>query len=209
MIYLKFKLFYDICNNLTAFKFPFYTEGAYETSSEGMVLSKRSDNKIHGAQAKESLCIYLKDKSASLSKCAVFDGNVSAIKREVISDPSHKLMENRLTQKTTYVRDSLILMSENLVQSKSLPILKSEIPSGVSADFTTADIALMSASSLARKRKISMIIKRMAPLISPYPSTISLTTGATTNFRRYETRRLASRTMPILCVRLLSSSFVL
>ncbi|XP_011685079.1 PREDICTED: uncharacterized protein LOC105448276 [Wasmannia auropunctata] len=178
-------------------------EGDYETSSEGMILSKRSGNRIHGARAKESLCVYLKEKSASLSKRAAFDGNVSAIKREVISDSSHELMENRLTRKTTHAHDSLILMPENLAQSKSLPILKSGgIPSGVSMDFTAADVALMSASSSARERKMSMIIKRMAPLISPYPSTVSLTTGATTNFRgrRYETRRLAPRTkLPILC----------
>lgn len=179
-----------------------------------MILSKRSSTGIHGAQAKESLCVSLKEKSASLSKCAAFDGNVSSIKGEVISDPPHKLVENRLTQKTTY--DSLILMSENLAQSKSLPILKSEIPSDVSThtDFTTTtNVALMSAPS-ACKRKMSMI-KRMAPFISP--SMVSLTTNATTNFhdRRYEPRRRTSRTMlPILCVRLWtftvneSSSFI-
>lgn len=182
-----------------------------------MVLSKRSNTGIHGTQAKESLCVYFKEKSASLSKRAAFDGNVSSIKGEVISDPLHKLMVNRLAQKTTY--DSLILMSENLAQSKSLPILKSEISSGVSTDFTTtSDVALMSASSSARKRKMSMIIKRIAPLISPYPSMVSLTTNATTNFhsRRHETRRRASRTTsPILCVRLWaftvneSSNFIL
>lgn len=170
-----------------------------------MVLSKRSGTGIHGAEAKESLCVYFKEKSASLSKRVAFDGNVFAIKKEVISDPSRELMENRLTQKIAYVRDSVILMPENLAQSKSLPILRSEIPSDVSTDFTPADVALMSASSSARKKKMSMIVKRMASLISPYPSTVSLTTGATANFRgqRYETRRLASRTvLPILCVRL-------
>lgn len=169
-----------------------------------MVLSKWSGTGIHGAQAKESLCVYLKEKSASLSKRAAFDGNVSAIKKEVISDPSHELMENRLTQKTAYVRDSFILMSKNLAQSKSLPILMSEIPSGVSMDFTAADVALMSASSSARKKKMSMIVKRMASLISPCPSTVSLT-DAMTNFRgkRYEMTRLASRTvLPVPCVRL-------
>lgn len=167
-----------------------------------MVLSKRSGTGIHKAQAKESLCVYFKEKSASLSKHAAFDGNVSAIKREVISDPPHELMENRLTQKITYVRDSLILMSE---KSKSLPNLRSKIPSA-STDFTTADVASLS----ARKRKISMIIKRMAPFISPYPSTVSLTTGATTNFRgrRYEKRQLASGTMlPRLSVRLWAFTF--
>lgn len=167
-----------------------------------MVLSKRSGTGIHGARAKESL--YLKEKSASLSKRAAFNGNLSAIKSEVISDPPHELVENRLTQKTTYIRDGLIPMSENLAQSKSLPILKSEIPSGVSTDFTAVDVALTStSSSSAHKRKMSMIIKEMAPLISPYPSTISLTTSATTNFRgrHRETKRLASRTMLLIpCV---------
>lgn len=180
---------------------PFYTEGDYETSSEGMALSKRSGTRVHGAQAKESLCIYLKEKSASLSKRAAFNGNVSAIKREIISDPPHELTENVLTQKATYVRDSPILTSENLAQSKSLPILRS----GVLTDFTAADAALISASSPACKRKMSVIVKRMAPFISPYLSMVSLTTGATTNFfrdRRHETRRLASTAMlPILSVR--------
>lgn len=162
-----------------------------------MTLSKRSGTRI---QTKESLCVYLKEKSASLSKRAAFNRNVPAIKREIISDPPHELMENGLTQKTTCVRDSLILTSENLAQSKSLPILKSEIPCGVPTDFT-----LMPASSSACERKMSMIIKRMAPLISPYLSMVSLTTGATNNFfrdRRYETRRFAPM-LPILSVRLL------
>lgn len=174
-----------------------------------MILSKLSGTRVHGAQAKESFCVFLKEKSASLSKRTAFNGNVPAIKREVISDPPHELMENGLTQKTTRVRDSLILMSENLAQSKSLPILKSEIPRGVSTNFTAADAALMPASSSACNRKMSMIVERTAPLISPYLSTVSLTT----NFRdrRYETRLSSTAMLPSLSVRLLStksSSFI-
>lgn len=166
-----------------------------------MALSKRSGTRVHGAQTKESLCVYLKKKSAPLSKRAAFNRNVPAIKREIISDPPHELMENRLTQKTTYVCDRLILTSENLAQSKSLPILRSDVPT----DFTAADAVLMPASTSMCKRKMTMIVKRTAPLVSPYLSVVSLTTGATTNFfrdRRYETRRLASTAMlPIFSVR--------
>ncbi|KAL0129209.1 hypothetical protein PUN28_004114 [Cardiocondyla obscurior] len=178
-------------------------EGDYETSSEGMVLSRRNFG-ILGAQAKESLYVHFKGKTASLSKRPALDRNVSSIKRE-ISDPPRELVENRLTRETTYVRDSLIVAAENLAQSKSLPILKNKIPDGISTDFTAADIALIPASSSARKRKMSTIIKKMESLISPYSSTNSLATDATINLRsqQFKMERFTWRnTLPILCVRL-------
>lgn len=173
-----------------------------------MIPLKQSDTEIRKTQTEESLCVYFKNKSTSLSKLVAFNKNVPLVKEEVISDSSHEFMENRLTRKismenkTTHVHGSLIFVSENLAKSKSMPILKSEISSNISTNFKAMDVALISESSFAREKKMSMIVKRMAPLIS---STVFLTSDATTNFRdqQYEARKLESRTMlPILCVRL-------
>lgn len=173
-----------------------------------MIPLKQSDTEIRKTQTEESLCVYFKNKSTSLSKLVAFNKNVPLVKEEVISDSSHEFMENRLTReismenKTTHGHGSLIFVSENLAKSKSMPILKSEISSNFSTNFKAMDVALISESSFAREKKMSMIVKRMAPLIS---STVFLTSDTTTNFRdqQYEARKLESRTMlPILCVRL-------
>lgn len=181
----------SICSMLS----PFYTEEDYETSSEKIDPTKRSDTEIHGAP-KDPLCRYPKEKSTSLSKLATLDRNEFPIKNEFILEPRHELMENGLTQKAIYTCN-LISKLESLEKSKSWPILNSErTSSNVSTNFTV-DLALASKSSSARKKKMSMIVERMASLISLYPST--------TNFRdrQYEARKLESRTvLPLLCVRL-------
>ncbi|KMQ96356.1 phosphoribosylaminoimidazolecarboxamide formyltransferase [Lasius niger] len=98
-----------------------------------MIPLKQSDTEIRKTQTEESLCVYFKNKSTSLSKLVAFNKNVPLVKEEVISDSSHEFMKNRLTReismenKTTHVRGSLIFVSENLAKSKSMPILKSEI----------------------------------------------------------------------------------
>lgn len=185
----------------------FCTEGAYETSSEGVIPLKQSDTEIHRTQTKKSLCVYF-NKNTSLSKLVAFNKNVPSIKGDVISDLSHEFIENRLTRKitmenkTTHVHGSLIFVSENLTKSKSMPILKSEITSTISTNFKAMDVALISESSFAREKKMSMIVKRMTPLIS---STVFLTrSDTTTNFhgKKCEVRKVESRTMPILCIRL-------
>ncbi|XP_020291118.1 uncharacterized protein LOC109858372 [Pseudomyrmex gracilis] len=172
-------------------------EADYETSSEGLNPSKFSGAEIHGTRTKESLCDYFEEKSTSLSKLDTLDRNVSPIKEEVIPDLRRKLMENRLTQKTTYARGSLIF--ESLAKTKSLPlILRSADSSSISANFEATNLALMSESSLARERKMSMIIDAMAPLITLDSSTISVTTN---NFcdKQHEAKRLESRTkLPVL-----------
>ncbi|XP_070153649.1 uncharacterized protein [Polyergus mexicanus] len=180
---------------------------AYETSSEGVIPLKRSDTEIDRTQTKESLCIYFKNKSTSLSKLVAFNKNVPSIKGDVISDLSHEFIENRLIRettmenKTTRVHGSLIFVSENLAKSKSMPILKSEISSTISTNFKAMDVALISESSFAREKKMSMIVKRMTPVIF---STVFLTRSpdTTTNFhgQKYEVeKKIESRTMPILC----------
>ncbi|XP_072758417.1 uncharacterized protein [Anoplolepis gracilipes] len=182
----------------------FYIEGDYETSSEGMIPLKRSDTEIRETQTKESLCVYFKNKSTSLSKLVAFNKTVPLIEEEVTSDSSHEFMENRLTReitmknKSAHVHDNLIFVSEKiLAKSKSMPVLKNEI-SSTSINFKAMDVALISESSFAREKKMSMIVKRMAPVIS---STIFLTRDTTINFhgQQHETKKVESRTMPILC----------
>lgn len=185
----------------------FCIEGAYETSSEGVIPLKQSDTEIRRTQTKESLCLYFKNKSTSLSKLLAFNKNVPLIKEEVIPYSSHEFIENWLTReitmenKTTH-NGSLIFVSENLATSKSMPILKSEISSTISTNFKAMDVALISESSFAREKKMSMIVKRMAPLISSVFLTRS--SDMITNFhdQKYEARKVESRTMPTLCVRL-------
>lgn len=184
----------------------FCIEGAYETSSEGVISLKQSDTEICKRQTKESLCLYFKNKSTSLSKLVAFNKNVPLIKEDVIPDSSHEYIENWLTRKITMKNKtthngSLIFVSENLAKSKSMPILKSEISSTISTNFKAMD-ALISESSFAREKKMSMIVKKMAPLISSMALTRS--SDMTTNFhdQKDQAQKVESRTMPILCVRL-------
>jgi len=133
----------------------------------------------------------------------MLDKNESSINEEDFG-LQRKFMENRLTQKTMYVHDSLILMPESLAKSKSLPILRNEVSNNVTAGFVAAD-TLMSKSSFARNKKMSMIVERMAPLISSCSLTISdLLSSSKTNCcdQQYKARRFESRTMlPVLYVR--------
>lgn len=166
-----------------------------------MVASKHSGIEIHEMEAKESLRDYFRKKSACLSKLTVLDRNEFPIEEKVIFDPQHEVMENRLTQKTTNIRDSLIPVRESLTKSKSLPILKNEVPSSISANFEAMGSVIKSKSSFACKRKLSMIVEKMTPLISFYPLANS---NSTTNIcdRQYEARRFESQTMlPVLYVR--------
>lgn len=180
---------------------PFNTDGDYETSSEGPILSKLSRAEVHGAP-KESLCGYSEEKSTSLSKRAGLDSDGSPIKREVIPDPQSKLVESWLTQQTA-VAHSLVSVSKSLVDSRSLPILRSKTPSDtLLVNLKATDVA--SESSMARKKKMSMIVERMVPLMAPYPSMASVTTGSTSNFRseQYEARRFETKmALPVLRVR--------
>ncbi|XP_067214296.1 uncharacterized protein [Linepithema humile] len=172
-------------------------EGDYETSSEGMVLTKRSSIEIHGSQVKESFYGYFKEKSTSLSKLAALDSNVSPIKEEVIPDLPRELMENRLTQKTRNICGSLISTHESLAKLKSQPILKCEVSNSVSSNFEAMKVALMSDSSFAREKKMSIIMSERMALISSY----SVMTRSISDFldQQYETRRLESKMMlPIL-----------
>lgn len=153
---------------------------------------KQSDTEIRKTQTKESLCVDFKNKSPSLSKLVAFNKNISLIEEKIIPDSSHKLIENSLIRKITMKNN----VSENLTKSKSMPILKSKISNNISTNFKVMDVALISESSFAREKKMSMIVKRMAALIS---STV-LTSDTTTNYQRYEARKVESKTMP--CVRL-------
>lgn len=174
----------------------FNAEGDYETSSEGMIFSKRSSIEIHASRVKESLYGYFKEKSTSLSKLTAFDSNVSPIKEE---DPLRKLMENRLTQKARNVCNSLISTHESLAKSKSQPILKCEVSNSISSNFEAMKVALMSDSSFTHKKKMPMIVERMTSLISPY----SVMTRSLSDFRdrQHEARRLeAKMILPVLRV---------
>lgn len=171
-------------------------------SNDGMVSSRRSGTEIHKAP-KESTCHYFKAKNAFLSKLTAHDVNESPIKEEVTVDLPRELVENRLTQKTAYALS--LISPESLAKSTSLPVLKSEAPSDASTtNFKAMDLALTSELSFARKKKTSMIVERMAPFVSPYPSTVLLTTNPTTNLRvrQCEEWRLESprTTLPVLDV---------
>lgn len=195
----------NVRNNPSVFAIVFFNiEGDYETSSEGPIPSKLSGTEIHGAP-KESLCGYSEEKSTSLSKLAVLDSDGSRIKREVIPDARPELTETRLTRRRTACERILAPVSESLVKSKSLPILKNEALSDVSlANLKATNVALISESTVALKRKMSMIVETMAPLMSPYPSMASVTADSTADFRseQYEARRLESKvTLPVLRVR--------
>lgn len=173
----------------------FYIEGDYETSSEGMIPLKQSDTEIRKIQTKELLCVYFKNKSPSLSKLIAFDKNVPLIKEDVILDSSHKLIENNLIRKIITVENNI---SENLTKSKSMPILKNEI-SSISTNFKAMDVTIISESSLAREKKMSKIVKKMASLIS---STILTNNVTTINYhdQEYEARKVESKTMPCVCL---------
>lgn len=173
-----------------------------------MIPLKGSSTEIRETQTKESR-IYIKKKSISSSKLVAFNKNVPLIKKEVISDSSHEFMENRLTRKisieneTPHVHGSLICESENLKKSKSMPILKNKISSNISINFKAMDVALISESSFACEKKMSMlnvIVKRMAPFISP----TVLTNDTTTNFcnQQCKGKHESKMMLPILCVRL-------
>lgn len=153
---------------------------------------KQSDTEIR--KTKESFCFYFENKSSSLDKLAAFNKNAPLIQEEIIPDSSHKLIENSLIRKLITMKNN---ESENL-KSKSLPILKSEM-SNIFTNFKAMD-ALISESSFAREKKMSMIVKKMASLIA----SAVLTNDTTTNYhaRQYEARKVVSRTMPIPCVRL-------
>lgn len=162
-----------------------------------MVLLKRSSTEIHGSRVKESLYGYFKGKSTSLSKLGALDSSVSPIKEEVIPDPPRELMENRLTQKTRDVGGSLISTHESLVKSKSQPILEREISNSVSSNFEVMKVALVSDSSFAPKKKMSLIVGRLESLISPYS-----VMARSMSDQQHEARRLESKMMlPVLRVR--------
>lgn len=162
-----------------------------------MIPLKQSDTEIRKTQTKESLCVYFENKSPSLNKLVAFNKNAPLIKEEIIPDSSHKLIENSLIRKIITMKNNV---SENLTKSKSLPILKSEMSNNIFTNFKAIDVSLISESSFAREKKMSMIVKRMASLIS---ATV-LTSDTTINYhaQQYEARKVESRTMPIPCVRL-------
>lgn len=162
-----------------------------------------SGTEVHGA-LKESLCGYFEEKSISSGKLGGgHDSEKSLIKREVILDPHSEFVENRLTRKAARVCSSFVPVSKDLAKSKSLPVFKhSETSSDASVNSKTTDDTLMSATSIAREKKMSMI-ERMVPFMSPYVSLVSMTTGSAINFQggQYEEEKLEKEIiLPILRV---------
>ncbi|KZC07848.1 hypothetical protein WN55_09834, partial [Dufourea novaeangliae] len=154
-------------------------DGDYETSSEGQFVFVKekpiSDNPSKGRTPRAS-------STKIDSECSDQTGNPNSEVEKI----SEEISQDR---KVT------------LVKSESMPLLKKV--SSNEEDVDELQVAQTSESSLARQRKIKVIVAKMAPLLSQW-SNPSLTTTSNTsktdlNDGNYQAKKLESKTqLPVL-----------